>query len=227
MIKTLNEAQLNRIREASASVAGTNEHIKYDMECSAKNNKGKWLYVGFGTPNTQAATIKKVKDTYYIIEETGGGVYRFAMNDAVIELLGLKEEDKQKEKEKPVMSKQQIKVFNELLESADFKGKKSLKHLLWLNTSKPKFEIGNCFKVTEHGHRVYGKQVIDFNAKIVRIYSMKDENEWYYELDMICKCGDKETTVKQYAAENELRRRADGNINIIAGDIGKGEARFI
>lgn len=167
--------------------------------------------------------LKKVKGTYYIIEETGSGVYRFAMNDAVIELLGLKEEEKQK----PIMSEQQIKVFYELLQSADFKGKKDLRFLLWLNTSKPKYEIGECFKVTEYGHRVFGQQVIEFNAKIVRIYSQRFVEEWFYELEMICKCGDKETTVKQYAAEHKLSTQADGNINIITGDTDKGETTTI
>ena len=47
------------------------------------------------------------------------------------------------------MTKSQIKIFEELLASEDFKGKKQLKHLLWLNTAAPKFKIGDCFIVTD------------------------------------------------------------------------------
>ena len=52
------------------------------------------------------------------------------------------------------MNKKQITVFKELLADPNFKGKKSLEHLLWLNTTEPKYKEGDCFKVTDHGHTI-------------------------------------------------------------------------
>ena len=73
------------------------------------------------------------------------------------------------------MKNSQIKVFEELLKDKDFKGKEQLKHLLWLNTVPPKYKEGECFKVTDRARKIYGFPVINFNAKIIRVFSWKTE----------------------------------------------------
>ncbi len=115
------------------------------------------------------------------------------------------------------MKKSQIKVFEELLASDDFKGKKQLRHLLWLNTSKPKFNKGDCFKVTERGTKVFGYPVKDFNAKIVDVYAFKTQDEWHYEMEMDISCGDRQTVAKHYAGESDLllAKRCEDNKNVL------------
>lgn len=86
------------------------------------------------------------------------------------------------------MTKEQIAVFEQLLKDESFKGRKELRHLLWLNTAKPKFKNGECFKVTDPGHKIFGHLVLNFNAMIVRTFSWRDTDEWHYELQMVCDC---------------------------------------
>lgn len=115
------------------------------------------------------------------------------------------------------MKKSQIKVFEELLQDESFKGKQQLKHLLWMNTIKPKFKKGDCFEVSDRGYRVFGHPVIDFKAKIDKITSWKDKEEWYYHLTMNIVCGDKTEQVSVYKYESELLRakQCTDNVNIL------------
>ena len=64
------------------------------------------------------------------------------------------------------MNAAQIKVMEELLNDKDFRGKADLKRLLWLNTTEPKFKVGDTVE----------------GAKVVRVYSQRMLNEWCYEL---------------------------------------------
>jgi len=115
------------------------------------------------------------------------------------------------------MTKQQIKVFEELLKDKDFNGKKSLKHLLWLNTSKPKFKIGDCFIVSDPGHRVFNFPVKDFKAKIVKISSWRDEEEWFYTLEASVEYNGKQITTNVNKYENVLwqSKNCDDNVNVL------------
>lgn len=113
------------------------------------------------------------------------------------------------------MTKSQIKVFNELIADPNFKGAKQLKHLLWLNTTKPKYNIGDCFKVTDYDHRINGHQVINFKAQIKKISAWKDEEEYFYHLEMICECNGRRITSPANAYESDLIIRCEDNINIL------------
>lgn len=115
------------------------------------------------------------------------------------------------------MTNEQIKVFNELLADDTFKGKPQLKHLLWLNTNKPKYKVGDCFVISDRGVKVFGYPVIDFKAKIDKVTAWKDKEEWYYHLTMYVVCGDKTLEVSAYKYENELLRaeQCSDNKNIL------------
>ena len=115
------------------------------------------------------------------------------------------------------MTNEQIKVFEELLADETFKGKQQLNHLLWLNTNKPKFKVGDCFVVSDRGVKVFGYPVIYFKAKIDKVTAWKDKEEWYYHLTMDVVCGDKSLEVSVYKYENELLRAEQciGNKNIL------------
>lgn len=114
-----------------------------------------------------------------------------------------------------MMNTKQIKVFEELLANPEFKGKDQLKHLLWLNTSDPKYKKGECFKVTDRSRRIYGFPIVNFNAKIVRIFSWKDEEEHYYELEIECDFNGKGYTTKIARSESELKERCEDNKNFL------------
>lgn len=114
-----------------------------------------------------------------------------------------------------MMTKEQIKVFEELLKSKETRGKKELRHLLWLNTTNPKFQIGECFEVTDRGHRIFGYPVKDFKAKIKSIHSWRNEEEYSYELEVEVECDGKMTTATVYKNEKELIKRCDDNKNIL------------
>jgi hypothetical protein len=117
------------------------------------------------------------------------------------------------------MKKSQIKVFEELLQDENFRGKKALRHLLWLNTAEQKFKVGDCFVVTDRGHSVYGYPVKDFKAKIVEVYSFNTGNEWYYKLEADVRCGCAGMMVDIRKAESELVRaeKCDDNKNVLGG----------
>lgn len=115
------------------------------------------------------------------------------------------------------MKKSQIKVFEELLQDKNFRGKKTLRHLLWLNTVQPKFKEGDCFKVSDSGHRVFGYPVRDFNAKVISVGAFLHVNEWRYELEAEVECDGKQITVKVYKEEHELVRaqKCKDNRNVL------------
>lgn len=106
------------------------------------------------------------------------------------------------------MRKEQIAVFEELLKDENFKGKKSLKHLLWLNTSTPEFKKGECFKVTNISHRVFDNSIVNFNAEVTDVYATKLAEEWNYEVKMIVKKGEFEIVSKDYFTESQMKRFA-------------------
>lgn len=114
------------------------------------------------------------------------------------------------------MKEEQIKVFEQLIKSKDFKGKEQLKHLLWLNTKQPKHKIGECFKVTDISRQIYGYTAIDIKAKVIRVYTYKDEEQYYYELEAICESDGKTTTSKFFKPECVLTevKRCKDNTNI-------------
>ena len=124
-------------------------------------------------------------------------------------------EDKKHKKGASKMKKSQIKVFEELLNDESFKGKNQLKHLLWLNTSKPKHKIGDCFYVSDPSHRVYGHPVRDFKAKIVGVKAFAFDEDWHYELEMEVECGGKKTISKEYALERDLVKKCKDNRNVL------------
>ena len=113
------------------------------------------------------------------------------------------------------MKKSEIKVFKELLEDENFKGKEQLRWLLWRNTTEPKFKVGDSYKATSRGTSVWGYPVKDFKATITRAYCYKTEMAWYYEMEAVCICGDKEHKTTIFTAEYNMGNKCDDNINVL------------
>lgn len=113
------------------------------------------------------------------------------------------------------MTNKQIKVLEELLQDEGFKGKKMLRHLLWRNTTEPKYKKGDCFLVSDPGHRIYGHPVKNFKAKVLSASSFINEEEYQYELEMVVQCDGEEYTTKAYKYESELTVKCQGNVTVI------------
>ena len=111
------------------------------------------------------------------------------------------------------MKKSQIKVFEELLQDKDFVGKDQIKWLLWRNTSKPKYKVGEFYKASGRGQYVWGYPVKDFKARIKNVYCYKTEAAWYYEMDAVCICGDKKHVTTIFTAEYNIGRKCKDNVN--------------
>ena len=116
-----------------------------------------------------------------------------------------------------MLTDKQRKVFEDLLRDPNFRGRKSLNHLLWLNTTEPNFKKGECFLVSDRGRRIYGYPVRDFHARIVEISTWRDHEEYHYKLEGVVKCSDngKQTYTTFFASESELTQRCEDNITVL------------
>ena len=115
-----------------------------------------------------------------------------------------------------MLNAEQRNTFETLLADKDFKGKKSLKYLLWLNTTSPKYNKGDCFLVTDPGHSVFGHPVKDFRGKIIEVWSWKDCEEYHYKLEGVVKCDNgKEAVVNYIASERDLITRCEDNVTYL------------
>ncbi len=116
------------------------------------------------------------------------------------------------------MTKKQINAFEELLQDSDFKGKNQLRHLLWLNTTKPKFKLGDKVIFTDSKQRTYGVPMINFIGYIKGISSFKNENEYYYDIAVPVRNGNKEHTGYTCIAECDLKLcNSNKTVNVIKG----------
>lgn len=117
------------------------------------------------------------------------------------------------------MTKNQLKVLNELMKDQQFKGKRLLKRIIWLNTVEPKYQIGECYKVTDTSRTILGERVVNFKAKIVEIKTMAYDEEYYYTLETTVIKGDKNYTTTLFATEHDLGMKAKDSINKFGGEL--------
>lgn len=117
------------------------------------------------------------------------------------------------------MTKKELDVLESMLHDPDVKGHKYIRRIIWLNTTFPKYEIGECFEVTDPGHRVYGVSVNRFRARVTKIMTNQlFGNVYRYELVAHVRCGSKELDTKIYKNENDIGRKVSDNLNVIHGD---------
>lgn len=83
-----------------------------------------------------------------------------------------------------VLSEKQVEVFNELLNEPEFRGKKSLKHLLWLNTTTPKFKVGDAVAVRADGSMSIWDKPVRYAFGVVEgINVFRFEDEYHYAVE--------------------------------------------
>lgn len=87
-MKIITAEQIKMIGEADRSVAGTNDYVKYQMECYFKGNNNKWKFQMHTIPMVNHdCPVKTVRGAMYIMERPDT---RYLMTDEVLELLGWK-----------------------------------------------------------------------------------------------------------------------------------------
>lgn len=116
---------------------------------------------------------------------------------------------------KKVMTEQQIEMFNDLLNNADFKGKKTLRHLLWLNTVAPKFTIGDVVEIRGDGlQRIWDRPVRRAVGKVKEITVFKTDDTYYYAVECTFQKEDgKQYTTTVHGAESNVKPAQEYVIN--------------
>ena len=105
-----------------------------------------------------------------------------------------------------------------LLRDPYFKGKEILNHLIWLNTTKPKYVKGECFKVTDRGMRFFGVPAVNINASVESVSAFRNSYQYRYTLiARVVNSDGRELTTKMFADEKDLTERATSNDNYING----------
>lgn len=113
------------------------------------------------------------------------------------------------------MKKSEIKMLQALLEQDDFKGKKLLERVIWLNTTSAKYKVGDFVKFTDIGHRVYGVPVKDFKGRVKEVMSNSQARTYEYELEIDVTTGDKHLTTNCYILESSISGKVRSNKNVI------------
>lgn len=96
------------------------------------------------------------------------------------------------------------KVFEKLLDDPEFKGKKLLQHLYWMNSSIPKFKIGDVVRFTSTGTKIYGKPLINVVGTISNILCPNGMNYYCYELDCNFEVPNNIYNTRDYICEDSL-----------------------
>lgn len=113
------------------------------------------------------------------------------------------------------MRKAQIKQLEQMLNTDDVLGKKLIRRLLWLNTTTPKYKVGDCVKVTDRARKIYGVRVENFNAKIVNVVpDVNNHDDVYrYELSMTIISDDETDRATIFKYENDISVMSNTDIN--------------
>lgn len=119
---------------------------------------------------------------------------------------------------KGLLTKAERTALEKLLAEKDLRGRNQLRHVIWLNSTKPKYKKGDCFKVTDRSRRFFGVPAVNVNGRIKDIYNFRDEEVYRYELEVhIVNSDGRETTSTICVPEFELRVKAKNNENTIDG----------
>ncbi len=114
------------------------------------------------------------------------------------------------------MTKTELNTLQKLMEKEDTKGKKLLDKFIWLNTSKPKYTIGNYYIITGIGHRIYGVPVKNKKAKLIGIRHMLSDKKHLYEFELKFETTDgRHLTSTTWITEEYIGERVQDNHNVI------------
>lgn len=116
------------------------------------------------------------------------------------------------------MTELELATLQKLMEKDDIKGKKFLDKFIWLNTTKPKYEIGDYYEITDKGHKIYGVPMQHKKGKLIEIkhilLSSKREYVYTFELEFETTDG-RHLTSTAYVTEKSVGHQVHDNHNII------------
>ena len=116
------------------------------------------------------------------------------------------------------MTKSELNTLQKLMEKEDIKGKKLLDQFIWLNTSKPKYTIGNYHIITDIGHRIYGVPLENKKAKLIEIRTISSEKQYLYKFELEFETTDgRHLTSTACVTERYIGRRVCDNHNVVTG----------
>lgn len=125
-----------------------------------------------------------------------------------------------------MLTKKQLNTLNEMLNDTYITGKNLIKKIIWMNTVKTKYKVGDKVIFSDHrlGLRVYGTRVIDFVGVITEIkFSLVDDDKTtVYEIEYKLSNGE---TKKIWVKEFEISRKT--TTKNLVNKVGNGETSFI
>lgn len=114
------------------------------------------------------------------------------------------------------MTKSELNTLQKLMEKEDIKGKKLLDQFIWLNTSKPKYGIGNYYIISDIGHKIYGVPIQNKKGKLIEIKHISSEKQYLYKFELEFETtDDRQLTSIVCVTERYIGRRVRDNHNII------------
>lgn len=85
-----------------------------------------------------------------------------------------------------------------------------------MNTSKPKYGIGNYYIITDIGHRIYGVPIQNKKGKLIEIKHISSEKKYVYVFELEFETTDaRHLTSTARVTERYIGRRVSDNQNII------------
>lgn len=125
------------------------------------------------------------------------------------------------------MTKKQIETLQKMMEQPDTKGKKLLDQVIWLNTVKPKYKVGDFVEVSDPGHYIGGVPVKNFHARVDKVNFVSAYKKIHYETYARAISGNRESQVFIYPEESEITRKVKDDINILGKKDGEIHDEFV
>lgn len=82
--------------------------------------------------------------------------------------------------------KDKIELLKSLIEDENIKGKKLLKKVLWLNTSKPEFKVGDKVLFNDTQLSIYGNRCYGWKGVIIEVTTLINAMTYHYHIESIC-----------------------------------------
>lgn len=123
-----------------------------------------------------------------------------------------------------MLTKQESKVLHELLNKEGLHCRKALEDVIWANEHDPKYKVGECYRVTDRGCTICGKQVVNFKGKVKEVMYFRNSKMWRYGFDLEVECKGRKHTSYLALDEYEVGSRVKDNLNILDdGDENEGD----
>lgn len=83
------------------------------------------------------------------------------------------------------MTKTELEILQKLREKPDTKGVPWLDRFIWLNTTKPKYEIGEYHLVSNPGSYIAHIEILDMRAKLTGVIPESSSSKYKYICEIL------------------------------------------